>query len=358
MTIAIEIAGRQIGNGHPPFVIAEIGVNHNGDPELALRLLEAAADAGADAVKLQTFRSEALAMPDAPQAAYQRARARASSQLEMLRELELPTSAIGSLQARAAQQDIILFSSPFDLESVDLLASLKVPAFKIGSGDLTNLILLRAVAGHGVPVLLSTGMATISEIDLAMEDLRAHGNPSVALLQCVSVYPAAPAMINLRAMGTLRDRYNVPVGLSDHTTGLGTPVAAAALGAAIIEKHLTLDRSLPGPDHAASLDPMAFSQMVEAIHEAHEALGVGVKAPIAQESEVRVAVRRSLVLARGVAAGQPLSADDLIALRPEQGLSPLLIDAVVGRRAGRDLEMGDRLRGTDLRPPLETPDVG
>lgn len=355
MTVtSIGIGGRRVGGGERPYVIAEAGVNHNGDPALARRLIDAASDAGADAVKFQTFRADRLALDDAPQAAYQRDGAGASSQVEMLRRLELPTEALGDLRAHASGRGIAFLSSPFDIESVELLVSLGVPAIKIGSGDLTNLFLLRSVADRGIPVVLSTGMATLEEVDLAMSDIRDHGNPPVVLLHCVSVYPADAAMVNLRVMATLEGRYGVPVGFSDHTVGLGVPVAAAALGAAVIEKHLTLDRSLPGPDHAASLDPDSFARMVAAIHEAHAAVGNGTKAPVEAELPIRAVVRRSMVVARSVRAGDVVTIHDLTALRPDRGLSPLRLDEVVGRPAARDLAPGHVLGPDDVVPSLHT----
>jgi N,N'-diacetyllegionaminate synthase len=349
---AAMIGGRRIGAGERPWVIAEIGVNHNGDAAVAHRLVDAAADAGADAAKLQTFHADQLALEDAPPAVYQRERAGATSQREMLRALELPNDALDALRSHAERRDIAFLSSPFDVQSIDLLIGLGVPAIKIGSGDLTNLVLLRAAAGRGVPLLLSTGMATLAEIDAAVADLRSHGDPAIVLLQCVSVYPADVATVDLRAMATLEARYGVPVGFSDHTLGIGASIAAAALGAAVIEKHLTLDRSMPGPDHAASLDPESFRRMVDGIHEAHAALGTGTKVPLPDELPIRAVVRRSLVLASLVPAGEPLSAAHLTALRPEGGVSPLRLDEVLGRVASRDLAAGHVLRRDDLVPIL------
>jgi N-acetylneuraminate synthase/N,N'-diacetyllegionaminate synthase len=349
---AVEIAGRRVGDGEPPYVVAEAGVNHGGSGEMALRLVEAAAAAGADAVKFQTFRSDALATADAPQAAYQRERAAAASQLEMLRALELPADAVRASRDRAGTLGLTFLSTPFDLASVDLLAGLGVPAFKIGSGDLTNLVLLRAVAAHGLPLLLSTGMATVDEVAAAVADLRAHGDPPLVLLQCTSAYPAPAEDANLAAIATMRERFGVPVGYSDHTRGYEVAVAAAALGAAIIEKHLTLDRSLPGPDHAASLEPAEFSALVRGVREAHAALGDGVKAPRGIEADVRRAARRSLVVTRDVVAGEAIAAADLDAMRPATGISPLRLDDVAGRRAARDLTARTVLRPEDLDPPL------
>jgi N-acetylneuraminate synthase/N,N'-diacetyllegionaminate synthase len=349
---SIEIAGRRIGDGEPPWIVAEAGVNHNGDPGLALRLVEAAAAAGADAVKFQTFSADALATPDAMQAAYQRHRAEAASQREMLRALELPAAALRAARDRAAQLGVAFLSTPFDLTSVRFLAELGVPAFKVGSGDLTNLVLLRAVAAHGLPVLLSTGMATLEEVDAAVADLRSHGSPPLALLQCTSAYPAQPQDANLRAMLTLAERFEVPVGYSDHTLGTTVAIAAAALGAALVEKHLTLDRDLPGPDHAASLEPDEMAALVAGVRAAHAARGDGLKAPRPDEDDVRAVARRSLVAARELTAGSVITEADLDAMRPEGGISPLRLDAVIGRRAARHLSAHQPLAPEDLDPPL------
>jgi N-acetylneuraminate synthase/N,N'-diacetyllegionaminate synthase len=353
----VDIAGRRIGQGEPPFVVAEAGVNHNGSMEMALELVDAAVEAGADAVKFQTFSAEAVVLDDAPQAAYQFARDPAGSQLEMLRRLELPANVWPALQARASKGGIVFFSTPFDLAAVELLADLGVPAFKVGSGDLTNLVLLRAVAAHGRPVLLSTGMADMAEIESAVADLRGHGDPPLALLQCTSAYPASTNDANLRAIATLRDRFRVPVGYSDHTLGIATATAAAALGAALIEKHLTLDRTSPGPDHAASLEPGEFARMTAAIRDVDAALGDGVKARAPDEEDTRRAARRSLVVTRPLTAGAAVIAADLDAMRPADGISPLRLDAVVGRRATRDLAGHQILQPTDLDPPLEDPEL-
>jgi N-acetylneuraminate synthase/N,N'-diacetyllegionaminate synthase len=349
---AIDVAGRLVGGGGAPLVIAEGGVNHNGSVELALRLVDAAADAGADAVKFQTFSADALASPEAPQAIYQAQRAAAASQVEMLRRLELPGDAWAALRDRAGERGMIFLSTPFDLASVGLLAGLEVPAFKVGSGDLTNLVLLRAVAAHGRPLLLSTGMATMDEVAAAVADLRAHGDPPLVLLQCTSAYPADAEEANLAAMATLREAFGVPVGYSDHTMGINVAIAAAALGAAVIEKHLTLDRSMSGPDHAASLEPDAFAEMVRGVREAAAALGDGIKAPRPGEADAAAVARRSLVVTRHVPAGEVLGEADLDAMRPAGGISPLRLDEVAGRRAARDLEARTLLRPDDLDPPL------
>jgi N,N'-diacetyllegionaminate synthase len=352
LRMAVDIAGRRIAEDEPSFVIAEAGVNHNGSVEAALQLVDAAASAGADAVKFQTFAADAVVFEDTPQAAYQQARAPAGSQREMLRRLELPADAWPALQARASARGMVFLSTPFDLRSVQLLDALGMPAFKVGSGDLTNLVLLRAVGALGKPVLLSTGMASWTEVDASVEDLRLHGDPPLVLLQCTSAYPSAPADANLLAMEAMRARYGVPVGYSDHTLGIGAAAAAAALGAVVIEKHLTLDRALPGPDHQASLDPGEFGAMVVAVRQAADARGGADKTATAAEAEGRQLARRSLVVTRAIAAGEELTAADLDAMRPASGISPQRIDEVIGRRAVRDLAPGSLLSPDDVVPSL------
>lgn len=350
--LQIRIADRLIGGDARPLVIAEAGVNHNGSVEMAERLVDAAADAGADAVKFQTFIADSLVVPEAPRAAYQTAQIGSGSQLEMLRWLQLPADSLAALRSRAMARGLIFLSTPFDLASLHLLVELGVPAVKIGSGDLTNLILLRAAAAHGLPLLVSTGMATLDEISLAVADLQAHGDPPLVLLQCTSAYPAPVGDANLRAMATLEQQFGVPVGYSDHTLGIATAIAASALGAGVVEKHITLDRSLAGPDHAASLTPDEFLVMVGGIHDASDARGDGAKTVRPAEEDTRRVARRSLVLRRERAAGEQITADDVDAKRPASGISPLRLDEVLGRRAARDLVAQTILQADDLEPPL------
>ena len=349
----VQIGKRLVGGDEPPMIIAEAGVNHDGSIERARQLVHAAAESGADAVKFQTFHADAIASATAAQAAYQQERAPSASQREMLRGLELPDDAWPVLRDDATSHGLLFLSTPFDVRSARLLADLGVEAFKVGSGDLTNLVLLRVLAAIGRPLLVSTGMATIAEVDAAVADLRAHGDPPLVLLHCTSAYPAAVSDANLRAIAVMRERYGVPIGYSDHTLGTGAAVLAATLGAAVIEKHLTLYQAAPGPDHAASLEPAGFVAMVHAVREAAAALGSGEKEPAAAELETRSVVRRSLVAARAVPAGHELTTEDLDALRPADGISPLRLDEVVGRRAARDLAPGQPLLPGDLDPPLE-----
>lgn len=345
----VRIGERVVGPRSPCFVIAEAGVNHNGDPDLARRLVDAAAEAGADAVKFQTFRAERVISPEAPKARYQLDTTDASeSQLEMARQLELDAETHRALQAHARQQGILFLSTPFDEDSADLLAELGVPAYKIGSGEITNWPLLRHVARLGAPVILSTGMSFIGEVEDAVRVIRGEGNDRVVLLHCVSAYPTPPAEANLQAMETLSRAFGVPVGFSDHTLDIQVPLAAVALEARVLEKHLTLDRSLPGPDHRASLEPEEFADLVAKVRDVESAMGDGRKRPMPSEEDVRRVARRSLVLTRDVREGERIGEEAIQVLRPGDGIEPRHLSRVVGRRVARDLERGTVLRWEDL----------
>ena len=343
-------------------IIAEAGVNHDGLLARALELVDAAAEAGADAVKFQTFRADALVTATAPKAAYQRAATGGNgTQLEMLRALELDEAAHRALIARAEARGIAFLSTPFDLESLRLLTrELGLTRLKIGSGDLTNAPLLFAAGLTGRPVILSTGMATLEEIGLALGALAYgyHGgtrpcraafletmaaaecrkalNEKVTLLQCTTAYPAPPAEINLRAMDTLAATFGLPVGLSDHSEGIVIAIAAAARGAVVIEKHLTLDRGLPGPDHRASLEPGELARMVSGIRQVALALGDGIKRPSHGERGNMAAARRSLVAARPIRAGETYGAHNLTVKRAGGGLPPADYWDLLGKAAPRD----------------------
>lgn len=345
----VSIGTREIGAGTNCFVVAEAGVNHNGDSLRALALVDAAADAGADAVKFQTFRAEGVASASAPKAVYQLASTPAhESQLEMLRHLELDWDAHVSLKRRADERGVVFLSTPFDAASVDMLDRLGVEAFKVGSGDLTNRQLLEEVGAHGRPVLLSTGLADIEEVKRSLEVLRRVGCADIVVLHCVSEYPAQVEDVNLRAMATMRDRLKVPVGYSDHTEGCEVALAAVALGACVLEKHLTLDRSLPGPDQSASLEPGELRALVTAIRRVEASLGSGVKEPTAAERRTALTVRRSLAAAGDLAAGSVLTREMLVALRPGTGISPERIDELVGRRLARSVARNELLVPDDL----------
>jgi N,N'-diacetyllegionaminate synthase len=329
----IEISGRKIGSGWPCFVIAEAGVNHNGSLDLALKLVDAAAAAGADAVKFQTFRADRLVTTDAPKAEYQaRATGGTGPQYEMLKRLELDEAAHRALVARCESRGVLFLSTPFDEESSDFLESLGLPAFKLPSGELTNLPFLAHVAGKGKPVILSTGMATLQEVDAAVATIARSGNNQLVLLQCVSEYPADPMEANLRAMASMRASFGCPVGFSDHTLGIAVPIAAAALGASVVEKHFTLDHHLPGADHRASLEPHELAEMVRGIRVAESALGNGDKRPGAGEAAIARAVRKSLVAACNIFPGTVLGPEHIAAKRPGTGIPPDMRSRLLGRR--------------------------
>jgi len=340
----LRIGTRAVGPGQPCFIIAEAGVNHNGDLDLAKRLIDAARMAGAEAVKFQTFAADRLVTPDAPKTEYQKlTTGSAETQLEMLRRLELPAEAHGPLMEYCKRRGLLFLSTPFDEECADMLEALQVGAYKVSSGELTNLPLLAHIARKGKPLIVSTGMASLGEVETAVATVRDAGNPALALLHCVSNYPAAPQDVNLRAMRTLELAFGRPVGYSDHTMGIEVSIAAVALGACIIEKHFTVDRSLPGPDHQASLVPDELAALVRGIRNTEAALGDGCKRPAMSEANTAAAARRSLVAARDLPAGIQLT-DDLLALRrPGTGLPPSARPYVVGRKLRRAV-----LKGTQL----------
>ncbi|MGB4441046.1 MAG: N-acetylneuraminate synthase [Coriobacteriia bacterium] len=321
----------------PVRVIAEVGVNHNGSVDTALRMVEAAAEAGANIVKFQTFSASSLVSSSAPKAVYQAERTGGGGQLEMLRALELTRGDHIRLMDACRSTGVIFLSAPFDLDSVDLLAGLGVSEVKIASGEITDLPLLRRVGAMRVPVVLSTGMSTTAEIAAAIAALEAAGAPrdGITLLHCTSEYPTPAEDVNLLAMTAMAEEFGLPVGYSDHTEGIEIALAAVARGAVLIEKHFTLDRSMPGPDHAASLEPGEFAEMVRGIRTVERALGDPVKRPAAGESGVAAVARKSIVAARGIEPGELLSDANLTTKRPATGISPMRWDEVVGTRASR-----------------------
>lgn len=331
---SVAIGDRRVGRDAACFVIAEAGVNHNGSVEIACRLADVARTAGADAVKFQTFKADKLATARAPKAAYQLGTtSNGESQFDMLRALELSDAAHQQILAHCQRSGILFLSSPFDEGSADLLDALGVPAFKISSGELTNLSFLAHVARKSKPIILSTGMSHLAEVEQAVSTIRDAGNLDVILLQCVTNYPAAPADVNLRAMATMAEAFQLPVGYSDHTLGNEVAFAAVALGACVVEKHFTLDRNQPGPDHKASIEPEELAALVRGIRTVEAALGTGRKEPAASEAATAAVARRSLVAAATIPAGAILTDALVTVRRPGTGLSPSLRGQVVGRRA-------------------------
>jgi N,N'-diacetyllegionaminate synthase len=326
-------------------IIAEAGVNHNGDPEVAKRLVAAAAAAGADAVKFQTFCADEVASPQAARAEYQvrNSRIQGQSQLDMLRGLELGRDAHFELAACAKEQGILFLSSPFDRNSADLLDEIGVPLFKLGSGEITNIPLLRHVARKRRPVVLSTGMATLEEVAHALRILQTEGNDDIVLMHCVTQYPAPAAEVNLRAMQAMATTFHLPVGYSDHTEGNEIAFAATALGACCIEKHFTLSRTMEGPDHAASQEPHELKALVRGIRNIELAFGDGIKRPAPCEMPNRLLVRRSVFAAEEIPSGRVLTAAMLACKRPGTGIPAECFDELVGRRAVRRFRAGEML---------------
>jgi N,N'-diacetyllegionaminate synthase len=317
------------------FVIAEAGVNHNGDLQLALRVCDAAREAGADAVKFQTFRAADLVVPGAPTAEYQQRQTGAQDQYAMLQALELSEDQHRAIQAHCHAIGIEFFSTPFSIPALRMLVMLGVRRIKLSSGELTHRALVEAAAATGLPLLLSTGMATMEEIREALGWVRSARGGSlheVTVFHCTSAYPAPDSDLNLRAIPTMARDLGVPVGYSDHSDGVEAALAAVALGARVIEKHMTLDRTLPGPDHAASLEPADFARMVTGIRRVEVMGGDNIKAPTAAERDTARVARRSVALARDVAVGTVLTEDLLVCRRPATGIAPRDLGLVLGQR--------------------------
>lgn len=323
------------------FIIAEAGVNHNGDLMLAKRLIEEAAAAGVDAVKFQTFKAENIVAKQAPKAAYQQKGADpGESQFQMLKKLEFGQADWQEIALHCRAHHILFLSTPFDLESIEKLLSFDLPIFKIPSGELTNLPYLRRVGQLKKELILSTGMADMAEIGAALKILTEAGTPKedITVLHCNTEYPTPMEDVNLKAMNTIASTFKVKIGYSDHTLGIEVPIAAVALGATLIEKHFTLDKSMPGPDHRASLDPSELKEMVTAIRNIEKALGSGNKEPSRSELPNRAIARKSIVASLSIKAGEIFSPENLTCKRPGTGISPMEWDNLIGRPAPRDFE--------------------
>lgn len=320
-------------------IIAEAGVNHNGDLELAKQLINTAAEAGADLVKFQTFNANRQVTRTAQKADYQTVTTDGNeSQREMLHRLELTAEMHEELIAHCATQNIGFFSTGFDVESVDLLVSLGQDHFKISSGEITNLPYLRHIGRLGKPVILSTGMATMGEIEAAIDVLEQVGTPraNITVLHCTTEYPTPMGEVNMRAMQSIHAAFGVTVGYSDHTPGIEVAIAAVAMGASVIEKHFTLDRNLPGPDHKASLEPEELKAMVAAIRNIEIAMGDGIKRLTPSEAKNKPIARKSLVASKTIRSGEVFSAENITTKRPGTGISPMRWDEIIGSIAPRD----------------------
>ena len=321
------------------FIIAEAGDNHNGNIDLAFRLIDKAVEAGADCVKFQTFVTEELVSLKAGKAEYQKAATGADeSQYEMLKKLELSFDEFRALQEYAIKKSIMFLSTPFDRKSILFLDSIGVPCFKIPSGEITNLPYLIQIAQTGRDVVMSTGMSEVEEIETAIRILRDYGAGRISLLHCNTEYPTPMQDVNLKAMLTLKEKFNVPVGYSDHTRGIEVPIAAVAMGAEIIEKHFTLDHNMEGPDHAASLEPDELKRMIESIRNIEKALGDGIKTASDSERKNKDIARKSIVAGRIIRRGEVLSEENIAVKRPGNGISPMRWFDILGTRAVRDFD--------------------
>ena len=340
MKTAFQINGREIASGCPIYIIAELSANHNQDFDQAVKIIEAAKQAGADAVKLQTYTPDTMTMACNNEYFTIKDTIWAGKSLYSLYgEAYTPWEWQPKLKEIAGDLGLDLFSTPFDSTAIDFLEQMNVPAYKIASFEIVDLPLLRKIAKTGKPVIMSTGMATLAEIDEAVQTLREAGNIQLALLKCTSAYPAAPEDMNLRAIPHLAELYGVPVGLSDHTLDMAVPVAAVALGACIIEKHLTLSRAAGGPDSAFSLEPHEFKVMVDAVRVAEKALGEAHYDVSPEEAKSRV-FRRSLFVVRDMKAGEVFTEENVRSIRPGYGLHTRYLTEVLGRMANRNIERG------------------
>lgn len=325
------------------YIIAEAGVNHNGSLALAEKLVDAAKDAGADCVKFQTFIAENIVSKNAMKADYQKQQTLPEeTQHDMLKKLELSFDEFRQLKDYCKSKNIEFMSTAFDSESIDFLNSLGMATWKIPSGDITNLPYLMKIAKLSRPVILSTGMSTMEDIEAALKVLRENGSGNITVLHCTTEYPAPYGEVNLRAMQTIKQEFNVPVGYSDHTRGIEIPIAAVALGADIIEKHFTLDRTMEGPDHQASLEPDELKAMVRSIRNVEAALGSGIKLPAVSEKKNMAVARKSIIAKNDIKAGELFTEDNLTVKRPGSGISPMRWLEVIGMTAPRDF-MKDEL---------------
>jgi len=338
----LSIAGRQVGGGAPCYIIAEAGANHNRDLGTARELIGVAADAGADAVKFQVYSGKSLYSSKTPRFQYLEGVSDKDTQ-QILEDAALPREWLGELASHCAALGITFFATPFDAAAVTELADVGVPAFKIASFELVDVEFIAAVAAHGLPLLLSTGMATYGEIQDALDAAASSGATDVALLRCASLYPAPPDIMNLRAMATMRQAFGIPVGLSDHTEGVAVPTGAAALGMDVLEKHFTLDRDSPGPDHPFAIEPDELRALVRAVRDVEAAMGNGrLEGPTdAEAAEMYTLARRSLVAATDIRAGTTIVREHLTVKRPGFGIAPKHLPLVVGRTARVDIEFDD-----------------
>jgi N,N'-diacetyllegionaminate synthase len=347
---AVKIGRREVGDGHPPFVIGEVGINHNGDFERAVAMIDIARDAGCDCVKFQTFKADELVIDTSVTYTYQsQGKEVTESQWSMFRRHELTASDFGRLKQHCDEQGILFLSTPQNRSDLDILLGIGVEAVKVGSDDFYNIPLLRSYAETGLPLLMSCGMADLGEIYQSLDAVGAFDGYPVVLLYCVSLYPTPPREVNLNRMETLRRAFpQIPIGFSDHTSGPLASSLAVARGACLLEKHFTLDHGLPGPDHWFSEDPEQLRRWVGDIRAAHAMLGSCVVRPTPAEMEMRAVARRSIVALCDVAAGDMLTPENIGTRRPGTGIPPRLYDQVIGKRASRAIKRGELLAFGDF----------
>lgn len=340
----VKIANKQVGEEEPCFVIAEAGINHNGNLRIAKKLVDEAKDAGADAIKFQTYKTDKFLSKNIIVPKH----VKADSVFDLLKSLELSENDYKKLADHSRKRGIIFMSTPLDFDSVNLLDSLRVPLFKVASCDLDALPLLKYIASKKKPIVLSTGMGTLTEVSEAIDAIKSKGNSNIVLLHCVSVYPPKVEEVNLRAMETMRNAFQLPVGYSDHTIGISVPLTAAALGANVIEKHFTLDKKMEGPDQALSADPDDLKNLVSGVREIEKSFGNGIKVPSKDEIQMKKAFRRSIVADVDIVEGETITKDKVIMKRPGTGISPKYMDLVVGRIAKRNIRADSLLSYRDF----------
>jgi len=337
-----------MGKSLSTFIIAEAGVNHNGEIQIAKKLVDAAKEFKTDAVKFQTFKTEELLIVDAEKADYQKENSQENSQYEMLKNLELSFDEFQEIADYTLKKNLIFLSSPFDKESTNLLDDLDIPLFKIASGEITNFPLLKHIAKKGKPVILSTGMSTLGEIDEAINLIEKY-NPHITLMHCVTSYPAKIEDTNLNVIKTLKSTFKKPVGFSDHSLGIEMSIAAVTLGSSVIEKHFTLDKNLPGPDHKASLEPHEFAKMVNSIRNVEKGLGNGIKKPTAAEYKIKKVARRSIVAKMDIPINTTLTKDMLAIKRPGTGIEPKYYNYLIGKQTNTEIKRNNILKWNQLK---------
>jgi N,N'-diacetyllegionaminate synthase len=346
----IKIGNKTIGSNYPCFIIAEAGVNHNGNINLAKKLIDAAVEAGADAVKFQTFKTENLVSKSSVMAKYQQENiGKKETPLKMLKKLEICYDDFVKLKNYCDEKEIIFLSTPHTEDAIDFLERL-VPAYKIGSGDLNNFSFLEKIAEKKKQIILSTGMSTLKEVKEAVRAIKNKKNNKIILLHCTANYPCPLEEVNLKAMKTLQDNFpEIPCGYSDHTTGIFVPIMAVSLGARLIEKHFTLDKNMPGPDHKASLEPAELKDMVKKIRMAENVLGNGIKKPNRSEEEISKVAKKSIVANKEIKKGSAIKREHLIIKRPGTGIEPKNLNKIIGRVAKRNIKKDSLIKLIDLK---------